>query len=152
MNIKKYLEYAKGIILYLVLSLGISLFLASLNLTKIPFFKNFWVLNILNLISPFITCIVLIIIYKDIFINKWQDFKVNWQKYINIMVKYYLVGLLLMIMTNLILSSITGNIAINEEQNRTLFNSLPLYSIIASIFSSYHGRNRFSSFYQRYFY
>ena len=134
MNIKKYLEYAKGIILYLILSFSLSLFLASLNLTKIPIFKNFWLLNILNLITPLITCIVLIIVYKDVFINKKQDLKANWQKYLNLMVKYYLVGLLLMIMTNLLISSITGNIAINEEQNRTLLNSLPLYSIIASIF------------------
>ena len=39
-----------------------------------------------------------------------------------------------MIVTNTIISSITKSIAINEQGNRTLLNSLPLYSIISTIF------------------
>ena len=39
-----------------------------------------------------------------------------------------------MIVTNSLISSITQSMPQNEIQNRTLFNSLPLYSIISSIF------------------
>ena len=134
MNTKKYIDTYKGIIIYFGLNIGIS-FLISIFLPKtIPFLKNPWFLSIINLIAPLITCIVLIICYQNIFHQKFQDFKTNFVKYLNIMIKYYLAGFLLMIVTNSLISSITKTMPQNEIQNRTLFNSLPLYSIISSIF------------------
>lgn len=129
MKIKQYFDSFKGLIIYLFLTFGISLILKLL-----PPIKNMFLLNIVNLITPLSICLVLIIIYKNCFKNKFKDFQINKNKYLNLIFKYWLVGVLLMIMTNIIISSITKNIATNEELNRTLLNSLPLYSIISSIF------------------
>ena len=129
MKALKYLNYLKGILIYF----GVTL-ITELILLKIPFPKNFWTLNLVNLIAPILTSIVLIMVYKDLFKNKFNDFKSNYKKYFSLIFKYWLVGLVFMIITNTIISSITKNIAINEQGNRTLLNSLPLYSIISTIF------------------
>lgn len=129
MKIKKYIQLSKGIIIYLFLNIIISLIIS-----KLPIPHNFWTSNLLNLVAPIITCIVLIIIYKQCFKNKFQDFKNNFSKYLSLIFKYWLVGLLIMMLTNTIISSITKQLPVNEETNRTLLYSLPLYSIFATIF------------------
>lgn len=129
MKALKYLNYIKGILIYF----GVTIIM-ELILIKIPFPKNFWTSNLVNLIAPTLTSIVLIIVYKDLFKNKFEDFKSNYKKYFSIIFKYWLVGLVFMIITNTIISSITKSIAINEQGNRTLLNSLPLYSIISTVF------------------
>lgn len=96
--------------------------------------NNKLVLNLANLIAPTLTCIVIVIIYKEAFKNKFQDLRNNFKSYSKTMLQCYFLGFLFMTITTAIISSITGNIAINEEKNRTLVNSLPLYSIIATVF------------------
>lgn len=129
MKINKYLNAFKGLVIYLTLSFLLEYIFASLFNTNNKLLENF-----VNLLTPTIIALVLITCFKDKFKNKFQDFKNNYATYLSLIMKYWLVGYMLMIITNAIISSITGNIAQNEENNRTLFNSLPLYSIIATIF------------------
>lgn len=132
MDLKNKSKCFLGIIIYFGLMIGttilVSAFVTPLNL------KNPILISLANLIAPLLTLLVIVIIYKDAFKNKFNDFRKNSKKYTKIMIKCYFLGFLTMAISNIILSSITGNIAINEEQNRTLVNSLPLYSIIATIF------------------
>ena len=53
MKALKYLNYIKGILIYF----GVTL-ITELVLIKIPFPKNFWVSNLVNLISPTLTSII----------------------------------------------------------------------------------------------
>ena len=118
-----------GLIIYIILPILVNDLIA-----KFFNFHNFWALNSINLIAPSLTSIVLIVIYWPMIKGKGQDFKNNWCQYIPLMIKYWLVGFMLMLLTNTIISSITNNIASNEAENRTLFYSLPLFSIISTIF------------------
>ena len=129
MKIRREIVGYFGLIIYIILPILLNDIIA-----KFFNFHNFWALNIVNLIAPTLTSIVLIGIYWPIIKDKWQDFKTNWRKYLPLMIKYWLVGFVLMLLTNTIISSITNNIALNEAENRTLFYSLPLFSIISTIF------------------
>ncbi len=127
MKFLKYINYFKGLLIYLFL-----------NVFSIYFFSflypnHKYIFNIINLSIPFLTCFILLIVYRNLFNNKFKDYKNNFAKYFNIMFRYWFVGVILMIVLNTLINALTGNIAINEENNRTLFSSLPLYSIISTI-------------------
>lgn len=129
MKISKYLNCFKGLLIYLILSPFLEIIIS-----RIIHPYGFWFSNIANLIAPVVTTLVLVIVFQDFFKEKFKDFQKNCSQYLSLIIKYWLVGYIFMTITNLLISSITGNIAINEENNRTLFNSLPLYSIISTIF------------------
>lgn len=128
MKINKYIDCFKGLIIYLFINI------LTIYITNWLYPTHKVIVNIINLTTPFFICFILIIIYKNVFKNKFKDFQKNIQKYLSEIFKYWIVGVVLMIIINTIISSITGNIPINEENNRTLFNSLPLYSIISTVF------------------
>lgn len=129
MNKKQYIIGYLGIIIYILLPI-----LINNILTRFFHWQNFWLINLGNLLAPFLTSIILIIIYRQNFKGKLQDFQKKRRKYLPLMFKYWLVGFVIMMITNTIISSIVHNTATNEVENRTLFYSLPLFSIISTIF------------------
>ena len=60
--------------------------------------------------------------------------KTDLKKNLNIGFKYYFVGFLVMIASNLLLTLIFGGLATNEEVNRQYLKMYPLYSIVAMVF------------------
>lgn len=101
-----------------------------LNLIDI---KNIWLFNIYNLISPLIVTIILIIINKKLFKDKFKDLKRNKKEYFLLAIKYYICGLILMsISTNILSLFNNGALPQNEEANRKLLKLLPIYTIISS--------------------
>lgn len=101
--------------------------------TKIIFFKNPLLINLYCLIPSSLVLILLIYINKDIFTNKFQDLKKNFQKYFNLTIRYYLCGLLSMIIASNILSLFTSPISQNEALNREALQKLPIYSALAMV-------------------
>ena len=99
-------------------------------LAKLPYPKNTLFLNFYNLIPPLITLIIMLNLNKDLFQNKFRDFKDNLGKYIPLMFKYYLGGLILMNISSQILVFLTGAIPANEEANRELLQILPIYATL----------------------
>ena len=73
---------------------------------------------------------IYIIIFKKTIVPDFEDFKKNGKKYINDNVKYYLMGLLIMFVTNTLISLFMG-MPQNEEANRELMESLPFASILS---------------------
>ncbi len=70
----------------------------------------------------FIICLV--ICYRKMFIQKIKDYFSNFSKYFPKGLKYWGLGLLIMMVSNFILSMIfEGNIAANEEANREFINN-----------------------------
>lgn len=95
--------------------------------------NNTWFFNILNIISSLIVTGVLLIINKKILKSKFKDFKNNKKEYVSLAIKYYICGLLLMVITTNILSLFTnGALPLNEEANRELIKIMPLYMIIST--------------------
>lgn len=95
---------------------------------------NFWISNFSFLgIYIFTFLIVFLIVHKDI-IKQWKSFIREPKKYLNKGLSYWGYGIMVMILSNLIVSSIVGNIAVNEQETREILFTHPLYAIPSIIF------------------
>lgn len=95
---------------------------------------NFWIYNLANLaIYIFTLLVILLIVRKDI----WSQFKAflkEPKKVLNKGFTYWVYGIISMMVSNLIVSSIVGSIAVNEQVTRDVLIKSPLYAIPAIIF------------------
>lgn len=95
---------------------------------------NFWIHNLSYLAIYVLTLLViLLIIYKDL-CRQWRDFLKNPKQILNKGFTYWVYGMIVMIISNLIVSSIIGNIAVNEQMTRETLIATPLYAIPTIIF------------------
>ena len=86
------------------------------------------------LISMEITIfLILFLIFRKTILEDLKKFKNDYRKKLDIGFKYYFIGIFIMIISNLILAAITGDIAKNEELNREYLKMYPVYSIIAMV-------------------
>ena len=65
---------------------------------------------------------ILVSVYKT---SLWKDIKIA--------LKYWILAFLLMILCNMIILQIAGNIAVNEAENRTFIDAYPILSIFLMI-------------------
>ena len=119
-------------ILILFLYFGLSI-LISMFLGKFINSKNFWISNFSALSVEEFVMITFILIYRKRIVNDFKNFKKDYKKIMDISLKNWLLGLALMLVSNIIISLIVGNIANNEEMNRSLLMSTPIYAIIAMV-------------------
>lgn len=134
---EKIKQFSKG----LLFSIGLFLlyYLICPNLFAIILKKgllsdNFWVYNIAYLgIYLFTFLILLTIVHQDIF-NQFKEFLKEPKKFLNKGFSYWAYGLIVMFISNLIVASLVGNIAVNEQTTREVLMSSPLYAIPTIIF------------------
>lgn len=130
-NIKK-LGIGLGLILiYLLVIPEISILLFQLLKLDI---HNDTIYILLNFTIYLLTIIMLIIIYQKDLKEEAFIFKTNLKKNLSIGFKYWAYAFMFMIISNLIIISINGNIATNEAQNRSLINTYPLVSFLFMVF------------------
>ena len=100
---------------------------------------NFYELSTMNraiflLLCNIIYIVVLGFIYKDELLKDFKDFKTNYKKYIKTYLIYYMAGVLLMGLSNLIIQALTKTgISGNEESIRNLIEIVPLYMFFSSV-------------------
>jgi len=114
---------------YLILpNLFVSIFENSINS------NNFWISNLSKLGVYFGTfLIILLIVHKDIF-RQFKEFIKEPKKVLNIGFTYWIYGMIVMIISNLLVNSIVGAIPVNEQATRDTLMSAPLYAIPTIIF------------------
>jgi len=102
----------------------------------LSFFKdsNNFVKNIALSISEIIIFLLLFMIFRKKIVEDFKKMKTDIKKNLNIGFKYYFVGFLVMIASNLLLTVIFGSMATNEEVNRQYLKMYPIYSIVAMVF------------------
>ena len=126
MNVKNFIKSIGFIFLYLFLNVLISL---------ISYFIKTDNLLLENVILVLENIFILLIIYSIMrkkMTNEFNNFKKNYKKNISISIKYWFMGFVFMIITNLIITLLfIKGIAPNEESNREILNMYPLYSIIS---------------------
>ena len=76
---------------------------------------------------------ILVSVYKTSLWKDLKDFKKNWKQNIKIALKYWILAFLFMILCNMIILQIAGNIAVNEAENRTFIDAYPILSIFLMI-------------------
>ena len=125
----KVMAFFKGIgtiILYLVLSI-----LGALLFGNFYQSENKLVAGLSQLGTYTLMLIVIGLIYHKRLINDFKNFK---KENINIALKNWLIGLGVMMITNIIITMFVHDIATNESLNRELLMKYPLSNIITMIF------------------
>ena len=125
----KILEFLKGmgtILLYFIISLICSYFFQDFY-----YHDNFVIATIFQLLVYVIMLLVLGLIYHKRLIQDFKNFK---KDYISIAFKNWIIGLGVMFIANILISSFVSGIASNEEANRTLLGTYPISSIISMAF------------------
>lgn len=78
-------------------------------------------------------CTLLIIYHKDI-TNYYYDFRKNGKKYISKYIKYWYLGIFIMIVSNYLINTYTPNeIAENERMIREMLQTTPIYVLFSTI-------------------
>ena len=128
-KVKTFFKGIFFILLYFLLSLIIYSFLYQDIYNE----TNLIIANIATIFADLLILFIFIFIFRKKIIPDFYNFKKDFQKYIKDYYKYWLVGLGLMIVSNLIISLIIGDMPTNEEVNRTMLLNLPLSSIISMV-------------------
>lgn len=90
------------------------------------------VYNTLRVIPNITEALLLIILYRKFLKKDFIDFKNNFGKYSDIAIKYWIVGFILMMASNIIISFLTPvEIASNEQGVREIISAVPLLSLFS---------------------
>ena len=133
-NISNKLNLIFKQLIIIMLYIGLSLLLSSLffNLLKS---NNFYIVNLSYILIDLITLIVFLLIFRKTIIPSFNDFKKNKSEYFNKYLKYWLIGLIIMIVSNSIINSFIG-LPSNEAGNREILMDLPIYSLLSMVIIS----------------
>lgn len=118
------------ILFYIILVVSLQLiFIDDLTST------NKLVANASYIYIDLVTLITFIFIFRKVIIPDWYDFKKNFRKYIKENYKYWLYGLLVMVISNALIN-IFLEMPTNEELNRNILSELPVYSTLTMVIIS----------------
>ena len=132
-DLKNMFKGIKVLILYLFMSVLSYIFLALFGIN----------LDNLNLIAKQIYLIlfeagitfIIVLMYKDDFISNFKDFKENYSTYLKKYIKYWFIALILMLLSNIIVSFFTNSF---ESENQKIimeqFHKIPIYAFVTILF------------------
>ena len=117
--------------------LVIFLYLLTIEILYLVFSKilkgnNLVLLNLTYILIYLILLIIFLILFRKIIVPDLAEFKKNGKKYLLTTYHYYLIGLAVMIISNLIIGKFIG-LPSNEEANREMLTKLPYYSILSVV-------------------
>ena len=121
------------------LSLVLLLFYTSSLFSIIPIYLfnidinncNTTLYNILRILPNIGQALVLFFMYKKEIANDFKNFRKNFGQYSDIAIKYWIIGFIIMFITNMIIANITpSKIATNEEGVREIIKAIPLVSVV----------------------
>lgn len=118
------------ILIYLLVIPNIALIIFELLKLNI---KNDSIYILLNITIYVLTMIMIVFIYKKDLKKEALIMKKNIKQNLKIGFKYWILAFIFMIISNMIIIGINGGIATNEEQNRSLINTFPIFSSIFMI-------------------
>lgn len=130
--IKKYSNLLKGIfsfILFFSTSYIQQILIVVFNIKKITI-KN---AVVISFISSLIIASILILIYRKDLIKEWKIYKKNLSKNIDIGFKYWLIGLMCMMISNFIISFLLkADQATNEQAVQKMISAMPYLLIVSA--------------------
>ena len=130
--IKKYSNILKGIfsfILFFSTSYIQQILIVVFNIKKITI-KN---AVVISFISSLIIASILILIYRKDLIKEWKIYKKNLSKNIDIGFKYWLIGLMCMMISNFIISFLLkADQATNEQAVQKMISAMPYLLIVSA--------------------
>ena len=77
---------------------------------------------------------IIFIMFEDEFKKAWRDLKENHMKYFSKNFKYYLLGLLIMMGSNMLINLLGGDLSQNETSIRQQFQIAPIFTFVSGVF------------------
>lgn len=129
-KIKEIIKFILIFLLYLLYSDIIIIILTKLgvNIKVLPNNLKIAIMFLINLSLM----IMLFIFYSKSIKENLKDLKLNFKSYIKDSFKYYVIGLLIMIISNIIISFFVEGNSTNETLIREYINIMPIYMIFSS--------------------
>lgn len=129
-KIKEIIKFILIFLLYLLYSDIIIIILTKLgvNIKALPNNLKITIMFLINLSLM----IMLFIFYSKSIKENLKDLKLNFKSYIKNNFKYYVIGLLIMIISNIIISFFVEGNSTNETLIREYINIMPIYMIFSS--------------------
>ena len=137
------IEQKKNRLLYLFKGLGtlflyffisyirdIPFYIFKINIEDIPQTTY----KIYLLVVEICMALLIYIIYENEINKAIDDIKINHKKYFDKYFKVYIIGIVIMLVTNMIISFIGGNMSSNETAIRNEFNNFPITTYISAVF------------------
>ena len=128
-KIKLFFKSLFFIFLYFFLSLSLYMILYKHIYNE----SNIMLANLSTIFADLLVLFIFIVIFRKKIIPDYNDFKKNYKIYIKDNYKYWLIGLLLMIVSNILITIFISDIPTNEEINRQILLTNPLSSIISLV-------------------
>ena len=125
----------KNVLIFISYFIYEYVFIALLSCFNIDYYSFSYSNKVLTLFIFYLIYIVFIIVmYKDEIKKDFIDFKNNYKQYLSKYLWVYLVGILLMGISNMIIQSITNlELSGNEENVRLLIKKIPLFMMFSSV-------------------
>lgn len=128
----KILNILKSIGIILLMLFFTSIFFSILNINPTKITEKEYILYLT--LSNIILIIIFFLIYKNTLIKDFKSYTKNLTQNIETSIKYWLIGFIIMIVSNLIITFVLGKgLAGNEEEVRTLIDSFPLFMIFNTV-------------------
>lgn len=109
---------------------GVPFIIMGVNTTTLPIWVKVFYLTMYSVL----TASLIMIIYNKKISKDFKDMKKNSIKYFNKYIKYWLIGLFIMMVSNLFINLIvTNDIPSNEQAIRETFNISPLYIFFSAV-------------------
>lgn len=121
----KVLEFLKGIgtiVLYFVISNVMAYFFSDYM-----YHDNALIATVSQIAFYLVLLLILGLIYHRRLIHDFKNFK---KEYIKVAIKNWIIGLGIMYIANILISSFGSTVSVNEEANRTLISLYPISSVI----------------------
>ncbi len=87
-----------------------------------------------NIFAEIILILIIVLIFKDEYKKAFADIKNNHMAYFSKNFKFYLIGVIVMMVSNYLISLLGGGVSENESAIRGQFSLYPIYTYIASVF------------------
>jgi len=94
--------------------------------------NNLLLSNLSTIVADLIILFMFIIIFRKTLIPDFNDFKKNWKKYLKDNIQYWLIGLALMLISNILISFLV-EMPTNEAINRDALFNTTIPSIISMV-------------------
>lgn len=128
----KLLNILKSIGIILLMLTFTSIFFGILNLNPSTLSEKEYILYLT--ISNILLIIIFFLIYRKTLIKDLKSYIKNITKNLELSIKYWLIGFIIMIISNLIITFILGKgLAGNEQEVRTLIDSFPIFMIFNTV-------------------
>lgn len=110
----------------------ISIILVQGLFLKASLSDNIFILTTSSILVELIVLIIFIFLFRKTIIPDFYDYKKNFKQIIKSNYKYWIYGLVIMVISNFVIGNFIG-MPVNEEINQSLLIKLPVYSFITMI-------------------